>query len=210
MMFTGVAKRKIQYLLQRDGEEVYRDAKIVRIRVEKPEQFPRIATIDTWGKVTWELTPDNLGNSKEKNEMSLLDQIKSDQLTARKARTARASLLTTLLGEATKVGKDSGNRETTDKEVMAVIRKFIKGLDSILEVRPHDETATFEKVVLEAYLPKHMSDADLIGCIELYCNLYELSGPKDMGKIMKFLERDYPEQYAGSKAATLTRSILKL
>ena len=49
----------------------------------------------------------------------LINQIKSDALEARKARqTNTATLLTTLYSEASMVGKNDGNRESTDAEVL--------------------------------------------------------------------------------------------
>jgi len=60
--------------------------------------------------------------------MTLMEQIKTAQVTARKTGAQEASLLTTLLGEAAMVGKNA-NRETTDQEVVAVVKKFVKNID---------------------------------------------------------------------------------
>ena len=50
--------------------------------------------------------------------MTLFSQIKADQLAARKAKDGlKATLLTTLIGELTAIGKNDGNREVTDAEV---------------------------------------------------------------------------------------------
>ena len=52
----------------------------------------------------------------------LINQIKSDALIARKARKIdTATLLTTLYSEASMIGKNLGNRESTDQEVLQVI-----------------------------------------------------------------------------------------
>ena len=60
---------------------------------------------------------------------SLLKQLQADQLNARKARDSiKATLLTTVLGEAVKVGKDDGDRDPTDTEVMDVFKKFVKNI----------------------------------------------------------------------------------
>ena len=59
--------------------------------------------------------------------MSLLAQLKKDSLLARKAADGvRATLLSTLIAEAEMVGKNAGNRESTDDEVQQTIRKFLK------------------------------------------------------------------------------------
>jgi hypothetical protein len=57
-----------------------------------------------------------------------MEQIKAKQIAARKSGSADAGLLTTLLGEAAMVGKNAG-RETTDQEVVAVVKKFVKNID---------------------------------------------------------------------------------
>ena len=49
--------------------------------------------------------------------MSILNTIKNDNVTARKSRDIiTSSLLSTLYAEAVNVGKNDGNRETSDKE----------------------------------------------------------------------------------------------
>jgi len=65
----------------------------------------------------------------------LINKIKSDALEARKARkTNTATLLTTLYFEASMVGKNLENRESTDQEVLQVIEKFIKGANEVKNI----------------------------------------------------------------------------
>lgn len=65
--------------------------------------------------------------------MTLIQQIKDKQIAARKSGDSLASLYTTLLGEASIIGKNAGNRETTDVEVVAVVKKFIKNIDETVQ-----------------------------------------------------------------------------
>ena len=90
-----------------------------------------------------------------------MEKIRADQLTARKSKNAEATaLLTTLLGEAGIIGKNDFGRETTDDEVVGVIRKFIKNIDFTLS-KVSDENvqaqALTEKKILESYLPTQLS-----------------------------------------------------
>ena len=66
-------------------------------------------------------------------DMALLEQIKADQLTARKTKdTVATALLTTLIGEATKVSDEEfkkGQVEITDEKVIVTIKKFLKGAE---------------------------------------------------------------------------------
>lgn len=105
--------------------------------------------------------------------MSLMDTLRADQLQARKAKdTIATNLLTALVGEATRIGKDNGNRETTDAEAQKVVKKFLDGAVQTLDILdkrakgPADldeQRAQVEReiVILSAYQPKQLSSAEL-------------------------------------------------
>lgn len=145
--------------------------------------------------------------------MTLFEQIKADQLTARKAHNGlAASLLTTLIGEAAAVGKNNGNREVTDTEVTALIKKFIKGMDETLTYLDKSDgdnldacaTVKTEHAILSAYLPKQMDEATLT---EVLCELVTNVGP-DLGKLMAALKAQYAGQYDGKMASTLAKKVI--
>lgn len=143
--------------------------------------------------------------------MSLMNQIKQDQLQARKAREIKkASLLTTLIGEASIIGKNDGNRETTDEEVIRVIKKFIKGLQ---EVKQHsNDTAAFcecdvEIEILESYLPKMLTTEELEVIIKTMVE--GAGGEATMGSIMGALKSVYPGLYDGKVASGIVKEMLK-
>ena len=46
--------------------------------------------------------------------------------------TVKGNLLSTLVAEAVMVGKNDGNRETTDAETIAMIKKFLKNVNETL------------------------------------------------------------------------------
>ena len=68
--------------------------------------------------------------------MTLLSKIRADLFTLRKEGESKnaISLLTTLYSEAANVGLNDFKRETTDAEVIAVIKKFIKNIDECINV----------------------------------------------------------------------------
>lgn len=141
--------------------------------------------------------------------MTLIEEIASDRVQARKNKeTVRASLLTTLYGEATKVGKDKGNRPSTDEEVIAVIKKFLKGIEAILEVSDMNPQALQERAILESYLPKQMSEEDLEACVSMIVSKLDDPNPKDMGAVMKSLKALYDGQYDGKMASQKVREAL--
>ena len=145
--------------------------------------------------------------------MSLLQQIKSAQVTARKARdSVTARLLTTLIGEAEMVGKNA-NREVTDQEVVATIKKFIKNLDETIRVagdyRDADrcDLAWAEKTVLEQFLPKQLSEAEIRVLISDFLDVGETR--PNMGEVMKYMKSNYDGQYDGKVVSKIAGELLK-
>lgn len=146
--------------------------------------------------------------------MSLVEKIKKDSLEARKAKDGlRATLLTTLYSEVVNVGKNNGNRDTTDAEAVAVVKKFMKGVDETLAALkattdPRHETALAEKLVLETYLPKQLSEAELKVAIADLIDALPEKNPKQMGVLMKQMKERYEGQYDGQLASKLIKEAL--
>ena len=135
--------------------------------------------------------------------MTLIEEIKQKQIAARKAGSAEASLLTTLLGEAAMVGKNAG-RETTDQEVVAVVKKFIKNIDetvSALSSRGQDAASFLaERSILERFLPLQLTEHVLVNIAENH---------KSMPEFMKFLKENHAGQYDGKLASIVAKKIYK-
>ena len=144
--------------------------------------------------------------------MSLLETIKKDLIEARKAKNMLASaVLSTLYSEATMVGKNAGNRETADSEVVAKVKAFIKNIDETVKSLPegHSQSTELgkEKELLQKYLPKQMSEEELKNSISEIGIAYEKS-MKSMGKIMGELKTRYDGTYDGKIASALVKTFL--
>ena len=130
-----------------------------------------------------------------------MNVIKEKQISARKTGSPEASLLTTLLGEASAVGKNAGNRETTDSEVVAVVKKFIKNIDETIKAlndRQLDNSAfTLERTVLEQFLPVQLTEMVLQDIAKNH---------KSMPEFMKFLKENHAGQYDGKLASNVAKS----
>lgn len=138
--------------------------------------------------------------------MSILEQIRADSLQARKAGDKlKASLLITLLAEVQNVGKNAGNRETTDEETQAVIKKFIKGANQILEADASPEAkqkSLIEVDILTSYLPSQLTEADIATIV----NALKLSGNyPDMKSIMQHFKVCYTGRYDGAVVSRMAR-----
>ena len=143
----------------------------------------------------------------------LLEQLNKDSLDARKSKdTLKANLLVTLISEAKMIGKNAGNREPNEQEVTDVIKKFLKGINdtiSILEKESRDcSKEKMEKEILDSYLPKQMSEADLEKAVNEIVETLPEKSLKMMGKVMAALKEKYPNQYDGKIASSVVKNIL--
>lgn len=148
--------------------------------------------------------------------MSMIEDIKADQLKARKNKNVIcANLLTTLLGEASAIGKSDGNRETTDLEVIQTIKKFVKNSRDFLKmVDTHSSQALVlitEIAILEEYLPIQLTAACLreivMAVIEEDIEMSNKS-PKNVGALMKYLAINFPGQYDGQVASDVVKELM--
>lgn len=151
--------------------------------------------------------------------MSLLEQLKKDNLTARKNRDViKGNLLTTLVSEASMIGKNNGNRESTDEEVIRVVKKFLDNAKDTLDVlnKKAEEPTTpnlgdamynliTEISILEAYMPEQFDEAKLKFLILTY---KEENPDTNVGHIMKYLQVNYAGQYDGKLASKLAKEAL--
>lgn len=145
--------------------------------------------------------------------MTLLSTIKAAQLQARKSKdTIATGVLTTLIGEAVNVGKSNGNRETTDAEVIAMVKKFITNAQETIKIleatNPAVATVNKEIEILSAFLPTQMSDERLELAIATAATETGATTIKDMGKVMKFLKERYEGTYDGAKASAMIKKLL--
>ena len=141
----------------------------------------------------------------------LINQIKSDALIARKARkTDTATLLTTLYSEASMIGKNLGNRESTDQEVLQVIEKFIKNANEVKEIllkNNKDVSHVDNEIkVLSKYLPQKMSYNELENVIrDIVEALKDINSEVQMGKVMSVLKNSYGGTYDGKMASEIVK-----
>lgn len=158
--------------------------------------------------------------------MTLLTTIKSQFLAARKSRDVATTLsLSALIGEAEMIGKTDGNRETTDTEVTALLKKFIKNATEVAklsEVRSiqltpgNNEVAAIQaKFAAEneiklytSFLPQQLSEAELIAVITVALEEIPNATIRDMGKVMASLKADYDGRFDGATASKLIKSVL--
>jgi uncharacterized protein len=146
--------------------------------------------------------------------MNTLEQIRADAIKARKAKATEAKVLVTLLGEVeTKSKTLPAGQAMNDGDVVAVVRKFLKGVDETLKLLDAAKApdavsyAKAERAALEVYLPKQMTEAE----IETFVRGFVASKAPDvvnMGQIMGALKQEKAGQYDGRMASQVTKDVL--
>ena len=132
--------------------------------------------------------------------MALLEKIDQDMKQAMLAKDADTLSVLRFLKSAVKYAAIEKNSPLTDPEILQVIQKQIKqrreSIQQFSENGRKDMAAKEEKElsILERYLPKQLSDAELQKVVEREAAALGASTKKDFGRLMKHLS----DQLAGS------------
>jgi uncharacterized protein YqeY len=124
------------------------------------------------------------------NAMALRDQINNDLKDAMRAGDARRRDALRLLTAALKQKEVDERKTLGDPDVVAVIDKMIKQRrDSITQFQQGGRTdlaeaEQFEISVLDAYMPKALSEAEVDATIDAVIAETGAKAPSDMGKVM--------------------------
>ena len=122
--------------------------------------------------------------------MSLKNQITEDMKTAMRAKDSARLGAVRLLLSAIKQREVDERIELTDADVIAVIEKMLKQRrDSITAFESANrvdlaDIEKFEVTVLQTYMPKQMSEAEIDAIISQVISDSGAQGAKDMGKVV--------------------------
>ena len=146
------------------------------------------------------------------------EQISEGYKTAMKARDARRTATLRAVNAAIK-DKDIANRgegkpPLTDAELLAVLQKMVKQREesfAIYAEAGRNDLATVEKEeidILNEFLPKGLSDAEVDAAIKAAIEKTGAQGGKDMGKVIASLKADYPGRIDFGKASGRVKAAL--
>lgn len=110
--------------------------------------------------------------------MTVLEQLKSKTLEMRKARSPLSSLMQFHLSEVSQIGKNAGNRATTDDEAIQYLKKAVQKLKENTHSNPD------EIVTLEQLLPQMASDEDIVSFLETL-DIKNMNKGQIMGSVKK-------------------------
>ena len=124
--------------------------------------------------------------------MSVSDQIRRAALQMRKERDPLAGKLVFAISEIEKVGKNDGNRATTEDEAIKTIQKIIATIDQNQKLVDAGSAAAEdlarERQTLESFLPQMASDAEVR---DLLLTVIGDEKPKNKGIAMKVIRDEY-------------------
>jgi uncharacterized protein len=126
----------------------------------------------------------------------LKDKISGDMKTAMKNRDVfTRDTLRVLMGEI-----DRGQL-TKDDDIVPVVKKMI---DNIRDTGSN--TAEAEILVLEKYMPRQLSEAELDNLVDDLIKEKGYSSMRDMGAIMGHFSKSYPSQYDGGLLSSMVKA----
>lgn len=139
----------------------------------------------------------------------LITEIKNDLLTARKNKDqVTLTILTTLVSEAVNVGKTKRNGDSTDEEVVLILKKFKEGVLELQKYRTLTEIEEKELEIYNKYLPNSLTDEELSDIISTEVKKIGEISPKMIGSILKFLKDNYFGRFDGKKASEMIKNVL--
>lgn len=137
----------------------------------------------------------------------MIKRMKKEQLTARKHKDKqKIAVLTALLSEITAIGKNAGNRETTEAEAIAVVKKFKKNnMETISVVKDEEKLKELraEGAIYDSFLPKMLSEEDTEKVID---GILENLEKPNIGSVMGALKKSHVD---GLDMATANKIIRK-
>ncbi len=143
--------------------------------------------------------------------MSLKEKITEDMKAAMRAKDSERLATIRLVTAAIKQREVDERIELNDEQVLSVLEKMVKQRkDSItqFEAGGRQDLADKEKaelVVLAAYMPAQLSDAEVQAEVQAAVVLVGAAGPQDMGKVMGVLKG----KLAGRADMTAVSAIVK-
>lgn len=120
--------------------------------------------------------------------MPIVQQLKTESLRLRKERNPIAASISFVLSEIERVGKNNGNRATTEDEAVKVVQKVIATLRDNLKYDITDSDAEAMRMqiqILESVLPAMASDEEIMNVLRPIMTGKTAETMPKKGEIMK-------------------------
>jgi len=148
----------------------------------------------------------------------LRDQLAAALKDAMKSKNAERLSTVRLIQAAIKdrdiANRGAGKEEASDDEILQILAKMVKQREEsakIYEDNARPELAAKERaeiVVVQDFMPKQLSEAEVRANVAAAIAEVGASGPKDMGKVMAVLKERYAGQMDFAKASSVLKELL--
>lgn len=148
----------------------------------------------------------------------LRDQLAAALKDAMKSKNAERLSTVRLIQAAVKdrdiANRGAGKEQASDDEILQILAKMVKQRDEsakIYEENARPELAAKERAeitVVQDFMPKQLSEADMRANIAAIIAETGAAGPKDMGKVMAVLKERYAGQMDFSRASGAVKELL--
>jgi len=150
--------------------------------------------------------------------MSLKQQIESKLNEALKAKDKSTyptlRLIVSAIKDAEIAGRSKGQKEVTDSDVTAILKKMIKQRNESCEVYKKAgrnellENEMKEIKVINTFLPKQLNHEETKKICQETIKLVQASTMKDMGKVMGVLKEKHADEIDFSKVSVIIKELL--
>jgi uncharacterized protein len=150
--------------------------------------------------------------------MSLKQQIENKLNEALKAKDKNIyptlRLIVSAMKDAEIAGRSKGQKEITDSDISAILKKMIKQRNESCEVYKKAgrtelfENETKESEVISAFLPKQLSEEETRKICQEVIKSVGASSMKDMGKVMGALKAKHADSLDFSKVSSIIKEFL--
>ena len=150
--------------------------------------------------------------------MSLRNQIEEKLNQALKAKDKNTyptlRLVVSAIKDAEIAGRSKGQKETTDADITAILKKMIKQRNESCEVYKKAgrsellENETKEIEVISTFLPKQLSEEETKKICADVVKSVGASSMKDMGKVMGALKSQHSDTLDFSKVSSIIKDLL--
>jgi uncharacterized protein len=146
--------------------------------------------------------------------MTLAEKIRADLTESMKARDAERTSTLRMVQAALKNEQIEKGHELTDEEVQVVLRRAVKQRQDSIEQftkggRPElAEKEASELRMLDVYLPKQMSDAEVEATVQAMITETGATSKKDSGRVMKEVMARYKGLIDGRRVQEIVARLL--
>ena len=144
----------------------------------------------------------------------LVQEIKKDLDQARKNKQQDVvAFLSSIYSDVLAFGKNNGNRETTDAEVVKILKNFQSKTEEVIDLlkkKEPDKVLEYEKKIelIQKYIPVQMTKEELEKVVTEYINELTNVDKKAIGIIMSRLKKEHEGTYDGKLASQIIKGKL--